>query len=69
MSEVYVTLFDSVFLPQGLALYRSLLNHSVNFRLWVLCLDQPCYDFLFTLQLQNIFLLSLSELENDELLC
>ena len=68
MPEVYVTLFDSVFLPQGLALYYSLLSLRGKFKLWVLCVDQKSFDFLSGLSLDNLFLLNLSELENDNLL-
>ena len=68
MSEVYVTLFDSVFIPQGLALYHSLLKHCSEFKLWVLCLDQACFDFLKSLQLDYLLLLNLSDFENDQLL-
>ena len=41
-----VTLFDSSFLPQGLALYSSLVNTQVNFCLYVLCIDSYTYDYL-----------------------
>ena len=68
MSEVYVTLFDSFFLPQGLALYHSLLRHGGSFRLWVLCVDQECFNFLNSLKLRNLFLLNLSDLETNDLL-
>lgn len=66
--EVYVTLFDSLFLPQGLALYHSLLEHGGSFRLWVLCIDRECFRILSALQLDHIYLLSLEELENSQLL-
>jgi hypothetical protein len=66
--EVYVTLFDSLFLPQGLALYHSLLQHGGDFRLWILCIDQQCYRILSALQLTHICLLNLDDLENSYLL-
>ncbi len=68
MSEVYVTLFDSLFIPQGLALYHSLLRYGGDFRLWVLCIDEPCFAFLNSLNLSNLYLLNLAELETTELL-
>lgn len=68
MAEVYVTLFDSSFLPQGLALHQSLVNLGEDFRLWVICLDQPCFHFLHDLGLPNLYLLNLLDLENDSLL-
>lgn len=38
--EHFVTLFDSGFLPQGLALYASLQNQGEPFILWVVCMDK-----------------------------
>ncbi len=66
-SEVYVTLFDSLFLPQGLALYHSLLEHCQDFRLWVLCIDDDCFQCLNQLNLDFLHLLKLSNLETDQL--
>lgn len=68
MTEHYVTLFDSVFLPQGLALHHSLLEHGGDFLLWVLCLDDACLETLQRLDLPQMRLLNLAELETPELL-
>lgn len=68
MTEHYVTLFDSVFLPQGLALHHSLLEHGGNCVLWVLCLDTACLRTLQRLDLPQMRLLNLSELETPQLL-
>lgn len=66
--EHYVTLFDSFFLPQGLALHRSMERHCGAYKLWILCVDDRCYDVLEQLQLTNVSLLKLSLLETPELL-
>jgi len=63
----FSTLFNSKFLPQGLALYFSLKKHCESFRLYVLCVDSKVHEQLRKLNLDNIFLLSLAELETDEL--
>lgn len=68
MTEHYVTLFDSVFLPQGLALHHSLLEHGGDCVLWVLCLDDACFQTLQRLDLPKMRLLDLAELETEELL-
>jgi len=65
--EHYVTLFDSLFLPQGLALHRSMVRHAGNFTLWILCVDGTAHDVLSRLALDNVRLLSLSEVETQEL--
>ena len=68
MIEHYVTLFDSVFLPQGLALHHSLLEHGGDCILWVLCLDVDCLKILESFELPQMRLLDLSQLETPELL-
>jgi hypothetical protein len=68
LTEHYVTLFDSVFLPQGLALHHSLLEHGGDCLLWVLCLDGACHETLQRLDLPQMRLLNLAELETPELL-
>lgn len=66
--EHYVTLFDRLFLPQGLALQQSMQRHCDNFTLWILCVDDQVFDDLCKLQLDNVRLLQLSKLETPELL-
>lgn len=68
MTEHYVTLFDSIFLPQGLALYYSLQQHAGECVLWVVCVDQGCIDALRKLDLPQMRLLDLAQLETPELL-
>jgi len=66
--EHYVTLFDSLFLPQGLALHISMERHVKTYTLWVLCMDEASYDVLAKLNLPNVRLLQVSKLETAELL-
>ncbi len=64
----FVTLFDILFLPQGLALHISMERHIKNYTLWILCVDDQVFDALTTLNLSNVKLLQLSNLETDELI-
>ena len=66
--EHFVTLFNSLFLPQGLALHRSMERHVREYVLWILCVDDETYDVLKRLALPNVRLLKLSDLETPELL-
>lgn len=66
--EHYVTLFNNVFLPQGLALHLSMERHVRNYVLWILCVDDETHDVLTRLILPNVRLLKLSEIETSELL-
>lgn len=65
--EHYVTLFDSLFLPQGLALHMSMERHAGEYTLWILCVDDEANGILTKLNLTNVRLLQLSNLETKEL--
>ena len=64
----YVTLFDSNFLPQGLALHESLVRHSGPFTLWVLCMDDKAKRILDRLTKPEIRSVAVSEIETPQLL-
>lgn len=66
--EHFVTLFNSLFLPQGLALHRSMERHIKDYVLWILCVDDKTYEVLGRLNLDNVRLLKMSDLETPELL-
>jgi hypothetical protein len=66
--EHFVTLFDSAFLPQGLALHGSLERHAGKYTLWILCMDAELEQSLSLLHLPHVRLLSLSAVETPELL-
>ncbi|HEY8360761.1 MAG TPA: hypothetical protein VIL30_25165, partial [Ramlibacter sp.] len=67
MTEHFVTVFDSGYLLQGLALHRSMQRHLASFRLWVLCVDEDAYRMLNALQLPSLSTLRLADLETPEL--
>ncbi|MDH5645696.1 MAG: glycosyl transferase [Candidatus Heimdallarchaeota archaeon] len=66
--EHYVTLFDSLFLPQGLALHESLEKCAGEYCLWILCVDKDASNVLCKLSLPNVKLIKLDEVETPELL-
>lgn len=66
--EHFVTLFDSLFLPQGVALYMSMERHIINYKLWVLCVDDKAFEVLSAINFSNMHLLRLGDLETEDLL-
>jgi hypothetical protein len=66
--EHYVTLFDTLFLPQGLVLHMSMERQLKDYTLWILCVDDKAYELLKGLKLPNVRLLQLSKIETPELL-
>lgn len=65
--EHYVTLFDSLFLPQGLALHSSMEQYAGKYTLWILCVDEIAHDVLTKLNLPNVRLIRLTDVETPEL--
>jgi hypothetical protein len=59
----FCTYFDSNFLAQGLTLYQSLMDHCGAFKLWVLCLDEKCFEVLEDAALQGLVPVPLEQLE------
>ena len=68
MTEHFVTLFNSKFLPQGLSLNSSMKEHILDYKLWVICLDMNCYEILRQLNYEHINAVLLSDFETEELL-
>lgn len=66
--EHFVTLFDSNYLPMGLALYESLTTHGRPFHLWILCMNELVEQQLEKISLLHVTLIPLREVETRELL-
>lgn len=68
MDCVFCTLFDSNYLDKGITLYRSMEKHIEQFRLYVFCFDEKCYEILRNENYSFLIPISLSEFETPELL-
>jgi hypothetical protein len=66
--EHFITLFDSKFLPMGMCLHHSLVEHAQPFHLWIICMDELVERQLHQLDLPHVTLLSLREVETPALL-
>lgn len=62
----FCTYFDQHYLPRGLALHASLMQHVAHFRLFILCLDRQCYRQLQARKLANVELILLDQLERAD---
>ena len=67
MTEHYVTLFDSTFLPQGLALHASMMSHAGDFDLTIISMDETVERVLVDMALPRVRVVPLREAETDEL--
>lgn len=63
MAYEFCTLFDSNYLPRGLVLHRSLVEHCPEFRLRVYCMDSATARVLEELELPGVLVVPLEELE------
>lgn len=69
MIRNYCTLFDIKYVDKGLALYYSLKkNSTIDFHLYILCLDNQLMKIMNSLKKTNITLISLEEFETKKLL-
>ena len=67
-TEHFCTLFDHKFLPMGLNLHASLVQHTKNFELWILCIDDLVEQQLKLINLPYVKLISIAEIETEKLL-
>ena len=64
----FCTLFDSYYMHKGLALYRSLLKNCLDFHLYIMAFDFPCYEKLKNLGLNNVTIRYICDFETEELI-
>jgi len=67
-TEHFCTLFDHKFLPMGMSLHQSLMDHAQPFHLWIVCMDELVEQQLRILDLPQITLIPLQQIETPELL-
>ncbi len=60
---IFTTLFNSYYLPKGIAMIDSLSQHCDNFHLYVFAYDEKCFAYLKRQDYPNVTVLSLSQLE------
>jgi hypothetical protein len=66
--EHFCTLFDHKFLPMGLNLHASLVQHSQSFNLWILCIDELVEQQLKQINLPSVTLIPVADIETESLL-
>lgn len=66
MTTILCTLYNSLYLDKGLVLYDSLRECAKDFKLYVLCMDDKCYDVLSDLNLDRHIPIRLSDFEEGD---
>lgn len=67
MNNIYCTLFNVNYLDKGIVLYDSLAQVCKEFKLYVLAMDDKCYDILKDMSKPSLIPIKLDEFENDKL--
>lgn len=67
MRTVLCTLYNSLYLDKGLVLYDSLVNCCHDFVLYVLCMDDKCYEVLSDLKQCHLIPIRLSDFEKGDI--
>lgn len=67
MKNVFCTLYNSLYLDKGLVLYESLKKCSKNSILYVLCMDDKCFEVLSDISEENLIPILLQEVENEKM--
>ena len=62
---IYTTYFDRGYLPRGLTLIGSIRKHGDYSDIWVLCLDEDCFNALLELNLDNVYPISIESFEKN----
>ncbi len=65
-THAYCTYFDSGYLSRGLALIESLRANGDEAEVWIMALDDAVYDYFTQAGLENVTVISVSELEAAE---
>ena len=63
MTTVLCTLYNSLYLDKGLVLYDSLCGCAKDFKLYVLCMDDKCYEVLTDLKQEHHIPVRLTDFE------
>ena len=67
MKTTLCTLYNSLYLDKGLALYDSLKGCAHDFELYVLCMDDKCYEVLSELHCDYQIPIRLEDFEKDDI--
>ncbi len=68
MKTTLCTLYNSLYLDKGLVLYDSLKECAKDFELYVLCMDEKCYEVISDIGEDRLKPIHLADVENEKML-
>ena len=66
--QTFCTLFNVNYLDKGLTVYDSLVEVGADFELYVLAMDDRCYEIISDLNYPHLIPIKLTDFENEDLL-
>ena len=66
MTRNYCSYFDHRYMPRGLAMIRSLRRFEPAAPIWVLCLDELCFQLMSAINEPNVRLIGMEEFEEGD---
>lgn len=67
-NSVFCMVVSRTRLIQAIACFLSLYKNMENFKVYILCVDEKCYEFLKEINLDKIVLVTIAELNREDLL-
>mgnify|MGYP001276216048 CR=1 FL=1 len=67
MTYNFVTIFNSLYLPQAISLHDSLKKFKLKFKLWAICLDQESFETINKFGIESFKAINFSNFENKKL--
>lgn len=67
-NSVFCMVVSRTRLIQAIACFLSLYKNMDNFKVYILCVDEKCYEFLKEINLDKIVLVTIAELNREDLL-
>lgn len=65
-SSVFCTVLSSKRLIQGIACIFSLYDNTDDFKLYILCVDEKCYDFMKKISFDKVILVNINEINRED---
>ncbi len=68
MTYNFVTIFNSLYLPQAISLHNSLKKFKIKFKLWAICLDQESFNEINKFKFKSFKPINFNDFESKKLI-
>ena len=68
MTYNFVTIYNSLYLPQAISLHNSLKKFKIKFKLWAICLDQESFNEINKFKFKSFKPINFNDFESKKLI-